>query len=85
MEWKDIWKEEPLRYQDILFMTGDENIHIGQIFSDEKLRKCQFRSFTERCDFECDLQTPLDQRVIYWFPIPDMPELDLYRKENDGR
>ena len=71
-KWKDIWKEEPLRNTEILFMTGDESIHIGEIFSDEKLRKCKFYSFVDKCDYECDLQTELNERVLYWFPLPEV-------------
>ncbi len=74
MEWKNIWKQEPPRNEDIFFMTGDGDIHLGLIFSEEKLRKCKFYSFYKKYDYECDLQTPYDKRVIYWFPIPKQPE-----------
>lgn len=73
MKWKDIWKEEPPRNEEILFMTGDEEIHIGEIFSNEKLRKCKFHSYNQKDDYECDVITPYDERVIYWFPIPEKP------------
>lgn len=74
MEWIDIWQTEPVRNEEILFMTGDESVHIGQIYSSEKLRKCKFYSFLDKCDYECDLQTPFEERVIFWFPIPKQPE-----------
>ncbi len=74
MEWKDIWKDEPPRNEEIFFMTGDKMIHIGEIFSEEKLRKCIFRSFTYKEDYECDSLTKYENRVIYWFPIPKQPE-----------
>jgi len=68
--WKDIWTEEPPRWEDILFMTGDENIHIGLCYGNEKLRKCAFHSNTEGFDFECDEITELERRVILWHPLP---------------
>jgi len=74
MEWKDIWIEEPPRNEEIFFMTGDETIHLGEIFSEDKLRKCKFHSFTSKADYECDSKTPYEDRVIYWFPIPKQPE-----------
>ena len=74
MEWKDIWKEEPPRNEEIFFMTGDEDIHYGEIFSDEKLRKCGFHSFYCKEDYFCDSNTKYENRVIYWFPIPNQPE-----------
>jgi hypothetical protein len=74
MEWKDIWKNEPPRNEEIFFMTGDEDIHIGEIFSEEKLRKCLFHSFNRKADYGCDSKTPYSERVIYWFPIPKQPE-----------
>lgn len=70
MKWKDIWKEEPPRNEEILFMTGDEEVHLGEIFSEEKLRKCTFRSYVRHDDYECDASTPLVERVLYWHPIP---------------
>jgi len=72
--WKNIWKEEPPRNTDIFFMTGDETIHHGEIFSDEKIRKCKFHSFTHKEDYECDSLTPIQDRVLYWFPIPMVKE-----------
>ena len=74
MEWKDIWITEPPRNEEILFMIGNEEVHIGEIFSLEKLRKCRFYSFLRNCEYECDSETPYEQRVIYWFPIPQQPE-----------
>ncbi len=74
IEWKDIFKEEPTRYEEILFQIGDGSVHIGEIFSEEKLRKCQFYSFVDKCYFDCDLGTPIDERVIYWHPLPKQPE-----------
>ncbi len=74
MEWKDIWKEEPPRNKEIFFITGDEEIHIGYINSNEKLRKSNFYSYHKDCDFSCDSTTSFEERVIYWFPIPDQPE-----------
>ncbi len=72
--WKDIWKEEPPRDEEIFFMTGNEDIHHGQICSEEKLRKCSFHSFTNSADYDCDPTSDYDERVIYWFPIPKKPE-----------
>jgi hypothetical protein len=72
-EWKDIWKEEPLRNEEILFMTGDKNIHLGEIYSEEKLRKCQFYSYIDKSYYDCDKLTDFSDRVIYWFPIPKIP------------
>ena len=74
MEWIDIWIKDPHRNEEILFMTGDEEIHLGEIFSQEKLRKCKFYSYVRKCDYECDLKTPYEERVIYWFPLPKQPE-----------
>lgn len=74
MEWKDIWKEEPPRNEEILFMTGDEDVHLGEIFSEEKLRKCKFYSYISKDDYECDSSTPYEERVTHWFPIPKLPE-----------
>ena len=82
MEWKDIWKEEPPRNEEIFFMTGDEDIHYGEIFSDEKLRKCGFHSFYCKEDYFCDSNTKYENRVIYWFPIPNQPERS---KREDSR
>jgi hypothetical protein len=72
-EWKDIWKEEPPRNEEILFMTGDEEVHIGEIYSNEKLRKCEFIS-SSRIRYDCDADTPLAERVIYWHPLPQKPK-----------
>ena len=72
--WKDIWKEEPPRNEEILFITGDEEIHIGEIFSEEKLRKCNFHSFNTKDDYGCDSKTELSERVLYWFPMPNIQE-----------
>lgn len=72
-EFIDIWKQEPPRNEEILFMTGDETIHIGGIFSDEKLRKCNFHSFYTKSDYACDSQTPIEDRVLYWHPLPTIP------------
>jgi len=70
--WKDIWKEEPPRNEEILFMTGDENVHIGCIYDyhNQKLRKCIFRSYTDKDDYYCDSSTVIEERVIFWFPLP---------------
>lgn len=73
MEWIDIWENEPPRNEEILFMTGDEQVHYGEIFDTVKLRKCRFRSYTCKEYYECDLLTPLHDRVIYWHPIPTIP------------
>ena len=73
MEWIDIWIKEPPRNTEIFFMTGDEQIHHGEIFSEEKLRKCDFHSFTTKDDYCCDSTASLEERVIYWFPIPEPP------------
>lgn len=72
-EWKDPFEEEPPRHEEILFMTGDEKIHLGEIFSDEKLRKAPFRSFFYRTEFFCDTKEELEDRVIYWHPLPTLP------------
>ncbi len=72
-EWIDIWKKEPPRDKEILFMTGDEEIHLGELNGSEKLRKCCFRSFTKHDNYDCDLRTPLHDRVIYWHPLPTIP------------
>lgn len=77
MKWKNIWKEEPTRMEEILFMTGDEDTHIGEIFSQEKLRKCTFYSFCTKADYECDSTTILEDRVIYWHPLPEVPKEKL--------
>jgi hypothetical protein len=69
-QWLDIWKHEPPRCEEILFMTGDENIHLGEIFSNEKLRKCSFYSYIDKADYDCDAITLLEKRVIYWAPLP---------------
>jgi len=71
--WKDIWIEEPPRYEEILFMTGDETIHLGLILSQEKLRKCLFHSFFSKSDYGCDSNECYSARVLYWFPIPETP------------
>lgn len=71
-KWKDIWKEEPPRNTEILFMTGNENIHVGMIYNtSEKLRKCGFFSFKHHYSFDCDLATSYEDRVIYWYPLPE--------------
>lgn len=79
MEWKDIWKEDPPRNEEILFLVGDGEIHIGELWGSEKLRKCTFRSFLRHGDYECDKNTDYENRVLYWCPIPEIPEL----KEED--
>ena len=68
--WKDIWKEEPPKNIDILFMTGDEEIHIGYLSGNEKLRKCQFRSYFLNEFYDCDKLTEYSERVIYWHQLP---------------
>ena len=73
-KWKDIWKEEPPRDEDILFMTGDEDVHLGFLSGSEKLRKCQFISYTSHDFYDCDKQTDYEDRVIYWHPLPEIPE-----------
>jgi hypothetical protein len=72
--WKDIWKEEPPRNEDILFMTGSEQIRIGRIFSEEKLRKCEFHCYVENRYYDCDQQTELKERVLFWHPLPKFKE-----------
>lgn len=74
MEWKDIWLENPPRNEEILFMTGNEEIHLGVIFSEEKLRKCSFYSYVKKELFDCDLHSSFEKRVFYWFPIPEIPK-----------
>lgn len=73
MEWLDIWENEPLRRQKIIFMTGDEEAHIGIILSQEKLRKCDFYSFITRLNYACDSTTTLDEKVLYWSELPKKP------------
>lgn len=73
MEWIDIWKHNPPRNTEILFMTGNDDIHIGEIFSQEKLRKCQFYSYINKCDYDCDINTKIEERVVFWFPLPIKP------------
>lgn len=70
MSWIDIWKHEPIRNTEILFMTGDQAVHIGEIFSEEKLRKCSFYSFIDKEYYECDSKTDIEERVIFWCPLP---------------
>lgn len=74
MIWKDIWKEEPPRNKEILFVTGDGDIHLGVIFDEKKLRECKFCSFNRKDDYGCDSFTEYEDRVILWFPIPNVPE-----------
>ena len=68
--WIDIWEKEPLRNEEILFKLGNEEIHIGEIFSEEKLRKCQFYSFMDRFYYDCDSVAPMEERVTHWHPLP---------------
>ena len=72
--WIDIWKEEPPRNEDILFMTGDERVHWGCIFDELKLRKCEFRSYTDQDNYDCDGHTLISDRVLYWHPLPKLRE-----------
>ncbi len=72
LKWIDIWKEEPPRCEDILFMTGDEEVHIGFIKRDEILRKCEFYSYIRRDCYDCDVGEPIENRVLYWFPLPEL-------------
>lgn len=74
MFWKDIFKEDPLRNEEILFMTGNQSVHLGEIFSEEKIRKCQFRSYLDKTYYDCDKATDFDDRVIYWHPLPKLKE-----------
>jgi hypothetical protein len=74
MKWKNIWKEEPPRNQEIFFMLGNGDVHHGMIFSEEKLRKCDFRSFMTKEDFRCDEDEVYNDRVIWWFPMPEEEE-----------
>jgi len=68
--WLDIWKKEPPRNEEILFKLGNEEIHIGEIFSEEKLRECQFYSFVDKCYYDCDSVTPMEEKVTHWHPLP---------------
>jgi hypothetical protein len=70
MKWKDIWKEEPPIFTEILFKLGNGNVHNGEIYDREKLRKCRFYSHVTDKDYECDTLTPLSERVLFWYPIP---------------
>ena len=74
IEWIDIWEEEPPRGEEILFVTGDGEVHLGELWGEEKLRKCKFHCFTRADDYECDATTPYDERVLLWFPIPTLPQ-----------
>lgn len=65
-EWKDIWEDEPPRYEDIYFKLGDGSIHKGMCTGFEKLRKCVFHSFTDSCNFDCDTCIDLLDRVVEW-------------------
>jgi hypothetical protein len=75
MEWIDPWKTEPPRNEDILFLVGDGEIHLGCIFNEnEKLRKCEFHSYLRREGYSCDSKENKEDRVLYWFPIPKLPD-----------
>jgi hypothetical protein len=74
IEWMDIWTNDPIRNEEMLFITGDKEIHYGEIFSQEKLRKCKFHCFVCKADYECDSTTELQGRVTHWIPIPEPPE-----------
>jgi hypothetical protein len=72
-EWMKITEAVP-RDTDILFMTGDECLHHGIVMGNEKIRKCIFRSYYYRENYDSDSNTDYDDRVIYWHPIPKLPE-----------
>lgn len=74
--WKDIWdeEEEPPRDQEIFFLTGDGEAHIGMLMGYEKLRKCEFHSFKNGIIYQCGSLEPLLERVLYWFPFPEIPK-----------
>lgn len=74
MEWINIWKKEPPRNTEIWFYTGDGTVHLGEIFSEEKLRKCSFHSYYAKDDYDCDANTAYEDRVLYWFPLPELPK-----------
>jgi hypothetical protein len=72
-KWLEINDNIP-RNIEILFMTGDETIHIGMVFGEEKIRKCifhSFKSYEERSYYDCDPSTPHQERVVYWHPLPE--------------
>jgi hypothetical protein len=72
-EWIDIWTKEPYREQELLFLTGDGGIHLGMVIGSEKIRKCAFRCFLDKTDYDCDSTTDFENRVTHWFPIPAVP------------
>jgi hypothetical protein len=79
MKWISIWDKEPPRNQEIFFLTGDGEVHVGEIFSDEKLRKCSFYSFNDRFDYDCDSNTDYESRVTHWIPIPEKPGSEYWK------
>ena len=73
-QWIDIWKEEPPPFDDILFLTDDENVHFGCRKSNEKLRKCDFHCYIDDYEYPCDNCLVKQAKVTHWFPIPEMPK-----------
>lgn len=69
--WFDIWKEEPPRYEDIFFMTGDGFRYQGMLIGFQKLRKCQFHDYIGRESYDCDLSEDYLNRVVFWKPIEE--------------
>ena len=69
-KWLDIFKHDPPRNEEILFLTGNGEVHLGEIYSEEKIRKCQFRSHVTKDYYDCDSTTDYEDRVICWCPIP---------------
>jgi len=69
--WFDIWEEEPPRYEEIEFLTGDCIPHKGMLIGFEKLRKCEFHDFDNHDLYECDGAEIYEQRVLFWRPIKE--------------
>ena len=72
--WRNVGIEEPPRFEKILFMTGDNCLHFGWTLDDKELNKCEFYSFALEEFFKCDRKTRLENRVIYWHPLPKLPK-----------
>jgi hypothetical protein len=66
MIWKDIKKDKPPENEEILFMTGDKEIHLGELFIDQEFK---FYCYAIRDFYYCKQGTPIEVRVLYWLPI----------------
>jgi len=69
--WIDIWEEEPPRYKDIYFMTGDGFRYKGMLIGFQKLRKCSFHDYNDRESYDCDESLDYDLRVVFWKPCEE--------------